>query len=97
MQESRAKWLNFDKFLNNEQVCMGIRRSSLRPVFARRRPPSRGYDDIVVVEVESEGDIREVFGHEYLEKLATNMAEFWKRRCFVIIPARVMTVMDKTK
>ncbi|KAL8998359.1 MAG: hypothetical protein Q9169_002572 [Polycauliona sp. 2 TL-2023] len=56
------------------------------------------YDGIVVLEAECEEDIRAVFrDEEYLAKLAPNEAEFSERSSFVMMPARMVTVMDKTK
>ncbi|KAL8951900.1 MAG: hypothetical protein Q9222_002145 [Ikaeria aurantiellina] len=56
------------------------------------------YDGIVVLEAESEEKIREVFqDKEYLEKLAPNEAEFSERMSFTMMPANVVTVMDKTR
>ncbi|KAI4285257.1 MAG: hypothetical protein L6R38_000794 [Xanthoria sp. 2 TBL-2021] len=56
------------------------------------------YDGIVVLEAESEEDIRELFrDEEYLGKLAPSEAEFSERRSFVMMPARVVSVMDRTK
>ncbi|KAI4189222.1 MAG: hypothetical protein L6R41_001602 [Letrouitia leprolyta] len=55
------------------------------------------YDGIVVLEAESEEKIREVFrDKEYLEKLAPNEAEFSERKSFVMMPSRVVTIMDRT-
>lgn len=54
------------------------------------------YDGIVVLEAASEDKIREVFqDKEYLEKLAPNEAEFSERTSFTMMPAHVVTVLDK--
>lgn len=51
-----------------------------------------------MLEAESEEDIRELFrDEEYLGKLAPSEAEFSERRSFVMMPARVVSVMDRTK
>ncbi|KAL8709917.1 MAG: hypothetical protein Q9220_005367 [cf. Caloplaca sp. 1 TL-2023] len=56
------------------------------------------YDGIVVLEAESEEKIREVFqDQEYLDKLALNEAEFSERMSFTMMPANVVTIMDKTR
>ena len=56
------------------------------------------YDGIVVLEAKSEDLIREIFqDREYLERLKPDEEKFSERISFRMMPASVVTVLDKDR